>query len=180
MLNRECQIFSVRFACLALLFCIGLLLTGCGHSTAAFLAKGEELLQKRKFHDALMQFRSAEESDKGSAKAHWGMARAYENLGEFNETIDELRKTIELDDTNLEAKTKLGNYFLLVQPPMISETEKIRGQILAQDPNFIEGHILTASIIAAQGKPESEVVKTINQAIAIDPNRTESYLSLAR
>ncbi|MFT3746446.1 MAG: tetratricopeptide repeat protein [Pyrinomonadaceae bacterium] len=144
------------------------------------MAKGEEYLQKRKFHDALMQFRSAAESDSSSAKAHWGLARAYENLGQFNETLEELRKTVELDDKNLDAKSKLGNYFLLVQPPMISETEKIRDEILKTDGSFIEGHILSASILAAQGKPENEVVNAINKAIALNPKRIESYVSLQR
>jgi len=127
-----------------------------------------------------MQFRSAAESDKDSAKAHWGLARAYENLGQFNETLDELRKAVELDDTNLEAKAKLGNYFLLLQPPMIAETEKIRDEILAADDKFIEGHILGASILAAQGKPDAMVVKAVNGAIALDPKRIESYISLER
>ena len=127
-----------------------------------------------------MQFRSAAESDSGSAKAHWGLARAYENLGQFNDVLDELRKTVELDDTNLEAKAKLGNYFLLVQPPMIAETEKIRNEILEADPKFIEGHILAASIMAAQGKPDAEVVNAVNKAIALNPQRIESYISLER
>jgi tetratricopeptide (TPR) repeat protein len=144
------------------------------------LVKGEEYLQKRKFHDALMQFRSAADSDNGSAKAHWGLARAFENLGQFNETLDELRKTVELDDANLEAKAKLANYFLLVQPPMIAEAEKVRDSILKADPSFIEGHILTASILAAQGRPDPEVVNAIDKAIALDPKRIESYVSLER
>lgn len=127
-----------------------------------------------------MQFRAAAESDKDSAKAHWGLARAYENLGQFNETLDELRKAVELDDTNLEAKAKLGNYFLLLQPPMISETEKIRDEILTADDKSIEGHILSASILAAQGKPDSAVIGAINKAIALDPKRVESYISLER
>lgn len=127
-----------------------------------------------------MQFRSAVDSDSGSSKAHWGLARAYENLGQFNETVDELRKTVELDDTNLDAKAKLGNYFLLVQPPMIAETEKIRDTILAADSSFIEGHILTASILAAQGRPDAEVVNAVNKAIALNPKRIESYISLER
>ncbi len=127
-----------------------------------------------------MQFRSAAESDKDSAKAHWGLARAYENLGQFNETLDELRKAVELDDTNLEAKAKLGNYFLLLQPPMIAETEKIRDEILATDEKFIEGYILGASIMAAQGKPDKDVVNAVNRAIALDPQRIESYISLER
>jgi tetratricopeptide (TPR) repeat protein len=157
-----------------------MLLIGCGHSTAKFLSKGEEYLQKRKFNDAVMQFRAAAESDKDSAKAHWGLARAYENLGQFNETLDELRKAVELDNTNLEAKAKLGNYFLLLQPPMLAETEKIRDEILAADDKFIEGHILAGSILAAQGKPDSVVINAINNAIAIDPKRVESYISLER
>ena len=177
---RECQIFSSRSTCLFLLFCFSIFLVACGHSTGTFLAKGEEYLQKRKFHDAMMQFRSAAESDKDSAKAHWGLARAYENLGQFNQVLDELRKTVELDDKNLEAKAKLGNYFLLIQPSMIAETAKLRDEILAADPNFIEGHILSASILAAQAKPDAEVVNAVNKAIALDPHRIESYVSLER
>lgn len=127
-----------------------------------------------------MQFRSAAESDKDSAGAHWGMARAYENLGLFNETLEELRKTVELDSGNLEAKARLGNYFLLVQPPMIAEVEKIRDELLATDASFIEGHILTASIMAAQGQPDAQVVRAIDNAIALNPQRIESYISLER
>lgn len=127
-----------------------------------------------------MQFRAAAASDPNSAAAHWGLARSYENLGQFNETVEELRKTIELDDANLDAKARLGNYFLLVQPPMIAETEKLRNEILAADASFIEGHILTASILAAQGKPDKDVVAAVNKAIGLDPKRIESYISLQR
>ncbi len=127
-----------------------------------------------------MQFRSAAESDSTSAKAHWGLARAYENLGQFNEVLDELRKTVELDDKNLDAKAKLGNYFLLIQPPMIAETTKLRDEILTADPKFIDGHILSASILAAKGRPDAEVVNAVNKAIALDPKRIESYVSLER
>jgi tetratricopeptide (TPR) repeat protein len=176
----ECQSYKPSFVLLSLFFCICLLLTACGHSTATFLAKGDEYLQKRKYHDALMQFRSAAESDSGSAKAHWGLARTYEALGQFNDVLDELRKTVEIDDTNLEAKAKLGSYFLLVQPPMVTEAESLRAQIAAADPNFIEGEILQASIMAAQGKPDADVVAQVDKAIAMDPQRIESYISLQR
>lgn len=180
MFYRECLIPRTRFISVAFFLCLLLLLTACGHSTAAFIAKGDEYLQKRKFHDALMQFRAAAESDKDSAAAHWGLARAYESLGQFNETLEELRKTVELDDTNLEAKARLGNYFLLVQPPLIAETEKLRDEVLAADNGFIEGHILAASILAAQGKPDADVVNAINRAIDLEPRRIESYISLER
>ncbi len=127
-----------------------------------------------------MEFRAAADIDKDSAAAHWGLARAFENLGQFNETVEELRKTTALAPDNLDAKTKLGNYYLLVQPPMIAETEKILEEIFAKDAGFIEGHILKASLFVAQGKTEKEVLDALNQAIALNPNRTESYISLAR
>lgn len=176
----ECQIRSTRLVILVLVVSIGLLFSGCGRSTEKFLAKGEEYLAKRKFHDAQMQFRSAVESDRDSGRAHWGLARAYENLGQFNEAFDELRKAAELDKDNLDAQAKLGNYFLLMKPAMISEAEKTQEFIVARDPRFVEGTILKASILAARSRPDSEVVGKINEAIAIDPTRTETYISLSR
>lgn len=177
----ECQIFHFRSILLVSICCLLFVFSSCSsHSKDAYLKRGEEYLQKRKFHDAAMQFRAAADIDKDSANAHWGLARAYENLGQFNETIDELRKVVELNPDNLDAKAKLGNYFLLVQPPLISESEKTVEEIFAKDPNFIEGHILKASILAAQNRPEKEVVDILNKAISIDPSRTASYVSLAR
>ena len=176
----ECPNFKIRVGQLSLLFFVGLFMFGCGQSSEKFIAKGEEYLKKRKFYDAMMQFRSAAEYDKDSAKAHWGLARSYENLGRFNETLDELRRTVELDPKHLDAKARLGNYFLLFDPPLIDESEKTQQEIIAIDPNFIEGHVLKASIMAAQNRPEAQVVAKMNEAIAIDPKRTETYLSLSR
>ncbi|MFN2500635.1 MAG: tetratricopeptide repeat protein [Pyrinomonadaceae bacterium] len=180
MLKSECLTFRSRYHHLLLFVCVCLLFAACGGSTATFLVRGNQYLEKRKFHDALMQFRAAAESSKDSAEAHWGMARAFENLGQFSETLEELRKTVELDETNLDAKAKLANYFLIVQPPLVAEAERIRDEILTTDPNFVEGHILTASILAAQGKPDKDVINVVNNAIAREPGRIESYISLQR
>ncbi len=177
---RECHLFSFRFVLLSAVCGLLFFAVSCGGSKDKFLTRGEEYLQKRKFHEAVMQFRAAADVDKNSAAAHWGLARAYENLGQFYETVDELRKTVELAPENLDARAKLGNYFLLVQPPLITEAEQTLQDIFKQDAKFIEGHILKASIFATQKKSEAEIVAVLNEAIAIDPNRTESYLSKSR
>jgi tetratricopeptide (TPR) repeat protein len=177
---RECHLFSFRLILLSAICGLAFFAISCGSSKDKFLTRGEEFLQKRKFHEAVMQFRAAADADKDSAAAHWGLARSYENLGQFYETVDELRKTVDLAPENLDARAKLGNYFLLVQPPLITEAEQTLQDILAHDANFIEGHILKASIFAAQKKSEAEVVQILDQAIAINPNRTESYLSKSR
>ena len=137
-------------------------------------------MQKRKYEEAAMEFRAAADIDKNSAKAHWGLARAFENLEKFYETIDELRQVSTLDPANLEAKTKLGNYYLLFNPPQTGETEKLLQDIFARDANFIEGHVLKASLFAIQGKSEKEITDVLNHAVSLDPKRTETYLSLAR
>jgi tetratricopeptide (TPR) repeat protein len=176
----ECRIFHFRFLLLALVLGGGLIFASCNKSTEKHVARGEEYLQKRRFEEAVMEFRTAADIDKTSAKAHWGLARAYENLGQFYESIDALRQVTELDANNLEAKVKLGNYFLLSNPPQIPETERLLEDIFARDPNFIEGFVLKASLFRAQQKPEKVVLEVLNNAIALNPNRTETYLSLAR
>ncbi len=181
MFLSECHNSSIRQLLKTAAVCGFLFfLISCGTSKQTHLDRGEEYLQKRKFHEAVMEFRAAAEIDKDSAEAHWGLARAYENLGKLFETVEELRRTTELNPEKIEAKAKLGNYYLLVEPPMIGETEKLLEEIFARDANFIEGHILKASLFAAQNKPQEEVLQVLRQAIAIDPKRTESYLSLAR
>lgn len=181
MFLSECHNSSIRQLLKAAVVCGFLFFfISCGTSKQTHLERGEEYLQKRKFHEAVMEFRAAAEIDKDSAEAHWGLARAYEHLGRLFETVEELRRTVELNPEKIEAKAKLGNYYLLVEPPMIGETEKLLEEIFAQDANFIEGHILKASLFAAQGKPQEEVLQILRQAIALDPKRTETYLSLAR
>jgi tetratricopeptide (TPR) repeat protein len=180
MILRECQIFKLKF--LARIALCGLLafFISCGVSKDKHLARGEEYLQKRKYQEALMEFRAAADIDRDSAAAHWGLARAFESLEQFNEALEELKKTSDLAPDNLEAKTKLGNYYLLVSPPMIAETEKVLEEVFAKDPNFIEAHVLKASLFAVENKPEQEILDVLNGAIALNPNRTESYISLAR
>ena len=177
---RECRIFQFKFlTLLALSICLAL--SACSsQSKQKHIARGEEYLQKRKFQEAVMEFRAAADIDKTSAEAHWGLARSYENLGQFYETLENLRQTVELNPDNLEAKTKLGNYLLLGQPPQITETEKLLQDVFDRDPNFIEGHILKASLFAVQKKSEKEILDILNHAVSLDPNRTESYVSLSR
>src|SRR4051812_707720 len=115
MIYKECRKFHFQFT---LAVFIGLVLafsSSCSSeaSKQKHLARGEEYLQKRKFQEAVMEFRAASDIDKNSSEAHWGLTRAYESQGKINEAIDELRQVIQLAPGNLDAKAKLGNYFLL-------------------------------------------------------------------
>lgn len=178
MFLRECQNFSTYFL-LVLTFGLILVFSGCA-SKEKHLTRGEELLKQRKFQEAVMEFRAAADIDKNSSEAHWGLARAREGQGDVYETINELGKVLEIKSDHLEAKSKLGNYYLLIDPPRIAETEKLIEEIFAVNPNFIEGHILRASLFSAQEKSEKEILEVLHHALSLDQNRVESHLSLAR
>ena len=181
MFYKECQKYHFSFI-LAAIIALVVFSASCGVEAAKqkHLERGETFLQQRKFQEAVMEFRAVADIDKNSVDAHWGLVRAREGQGDVFETINELRTVISLDDKHLDAKTKLGNYYLLLDPPQIPDTEKIITEIFAVDPNFVEGHILRASVLSAQERPEKEVVEVLNHAISLNPARQESYLSLAR
>jgi len=184
-MNSECRgyLYYPTFLCLLLAAVISL--AGCTNpekAKAEHLKRGEAYLAEQKFQEASLEFRNAIQIDDKLAAAHWGLARAYEALARGSEMYEELRKTVELDPNNLEARSKLGNYYLLSSkqnPTLIPMAEKLAKEILAKEPNNIEGHILMGSVLFAQNKKD-EAFAELNHAIQLDPKRVESYLSLAR
>ena len=148
---RECRMFYFRFLTLFAFLGICLAFTACSSgSKQKHIARGEEYLQKRKFQEAVMEFRAAADIDKTSAEAHWGLARSYESLGQFQETVENLRQTAELNPDNLEAKTKLGNYILLGQPPQIAETEKLLEDVFARKSGTLKIRELSRGFFPAR------------------------------
>src|SRR5262249_33648082 len=86
-----------------------------------------------------------------------------------------------LDQNNLDARVKLGNYYVnwsKGRPELIAEAERLANETLEKDPNNIEGHILMGSILFARNEKDKAFAE-LNKAIALNPNRVESYLSLA-
>lgn len=180
MFYKECQKYHFNFL-LALIIGLVVIFSSCSEATKQkHLERGENFLKQRKFQESVMEFRAATDIDKDSVEAHWGLARAYEGQGDVFETINELRSVLAINNDHLEAKTKLGNYYLLIDPPQIPEAEQLINEIFAVNPNYIEGHILKASLLSTQEKPEKEILDVLNHAISLDQNRVESYLSLAR
>ncbi|HET6854540.1 MAG TPA: tetratricopeptide repeat protein [Pyrinomonadaceae bacterium] len=184
-MKSECRGYIYQITLFCLLLAATIFLAGCANSEqkkAQHLAKGEAYLKDSKFQEASLEFRNALQIDEKLAPAHWGLARAFEGLERFPETIEELRKTVSLDANNLDARVKLGTYYLAgsrSRSDIIAESEKLAKEVLAKDPNHIEGHILMGGVLFAQNQKD-KAFEELNRAIEIDPKRVESYLSLAR
>jgi tetratricopeptide (TPR) repeat protein len=174
---------------LAVMLAVVTALAGCSNPEerkAQHISRGDAYLKEKKYQEASLEFRNALQIDDNSAAAHWGLAQAYEGLQRFQEMFAELKRTIELDSNNLDARVKMGNYYLIAfaskkekDPTLLPEAERLAKDVLEKDQNHIEGHILMASVLNAQDKPQ-EALAELNRAIELDPKRIESYLSLAR
>ncbi|HEX9919611.1 MAG TPA: tetratricopeptide repeat protein, partial [Pyrinomonadaceae bacterium] len=150
---------------------------------AEHVQRGETYLTEKKFQEASLEFRNAVQIDDKLAQAHWGLARAYEGMEQYLQALDELRRTIALDANNLEARVRLGNYYILFyqrerKDEFRAEAEKLYQDVLQKDPNNIEGHILKGSVLFASGKRE-EALAAITYAVSLNPQRIESLMSLA-
>jgi len=184
-MTSECRVSFSKQVFFCLLLLAPVFLPGCTNpekAKAAHLAKGEAYLKESKFQEASLEFRNAIQIDDKLGAGHWGLARSYEGLERWAEMLEELRKTRDLDANNLEARAKLGNYYIVAaknRPEMLPEAQKLADEIFQKDPNYIEGHVLQGTIYFNQNKKE-EAFKELGRAIELDPNRVESYLSMAR
>ena len=184
-MKSECRGVIYQITLFCLLLSAAIFLAGCSNpekAKAQHLAQGETYLKDGKFQEATLEFRNAIQIDDNSAPAHWGLARAYEGLERYPEMLDELRKTIAKDTNNLDARIKLGNYYLAGsrgRTDVIGEAERLAKEILEKDPKNIEGHILMGSVLFQQNQKD-KAFEELNHAVQLDPNRVESYLSLAK
>ncbi len=181
----ECRVTLYRVTLLSILLVALFAISGCSNpekTKIAHVEKGEAYLKSEKFQEASLEFRNAVQIDENLASAHWGLARSYEGLQRFQEAFEELRKTTQLDPENLDARVKLGNYYIAAakgNSQLVAEADRLAKEILQKDPNHVEGHILMGSVLYAQNEREKAFAE-INHAIQLNPKRVESYLSLAR
>jgi tetratricopeptide (TPR) repeat protein len=184
-MRSECRGYTFHLSLFCVLLAAVISLAGCANpekAKADHVAKGEAYLKDSKFQEASLEYRNAIQIDDKLAVAHWGLARAFEGLERFPEMIDELRKTITLDKENLDARIKLGNYYLAgsrARADIIAEAERLAKEVLDKDPKNIEGHILMASVLFAQQQKDKAFAE-MNAALQLDTSRVESYLSMAK
>src|ERR1017187_2986997 len=100
-----------RLVAVALLTITAVLLAGCRtpeQKKARFLATGNQLLEKKDYQRAALQFKNAVQLGPKDADAHYGLAQAYLALGGFQQAASELYKATELDPKNAKAQLSLA------------------------------------------------------------------------
>ena len=184
MKSREC-LYSSRWFALVTIALLALALSGCRNSESAkadHLKRGESLLAEQKYQEAALEFRNALQIDEKSGRAHWGLARAFEGLERYSDAFPSLRRAVELDPNNLDARCKLGHYYLApseLRADFVQAAERLAQEVLAKDANHIDGTILMSAVRLAQNRHD-EARRLILRAVELNPQRLESQLALAR
>jgi tetratricopeptide (TPR) repeat protein len=163
--------------------------TGCSRDPNVrkqkYLDSGEKYFAEGKYREASIQYLNAIQIDSRFAQAHYDLSQAYIKLGDTNHAFQELSRTVELAPDNYRAHTDLANLLDSVRNPDGSAVPDVLKQakthldiLRAKQPNTPETHEAWANYDAAQNNMAG-AMQEMQQAIAADPNRSESYLLLA-
>lgn len=165
------------------------LLTGCSRDPNVrkqkFFDSGEKYFAEGKYREAAIQYANAAQIDSRFAEAHYKLSQAYLKLGDSNRAFQELSRTVELTPENYRAHTDLANMLVTVRNPDGSISSDAFKQakthldlLRDKQPNNPETHEAWANYYAAQNNLTA-AMQEVQQTIALDPSRSESYLLLA-
>jgi len=163
--------------------------TGCSRDPNVrkqkYLDSGERYAAEGKYREASIQYLNAIQIDSRFAQAHYDLSQAYLKLGDTNRAFQELSRTVELAPDNYRAHTDLANLLDSVRnpdgssvPDMLKQAKTHLDVLREKQPNTPETHEAWANYDAAQNNIAA-AMQEMQQAIAADPQRSESYLLLA-
>jgi len=138
-----------------------------------------------KYREAAIQYSNAIQVDSRFAQAHYQLSQTYLKLGDTSRAFQELSRTVEITPDNYRAHTDLANLLVTARNPdgspileMLKQAKTHLDLIRDKQPNDPETHEAWANYYAAQNNL-GPALQEMQQAIALDPNRSESYLLLA-
>jgi len=177
---------ALRLLCLC---CLLAVFAGCTRDPNVrkqkYFASGQRFFAQGRYREAVIQFSNAIQIDSRFADAHYQLAQTYLKLSDSNRAYPELARTVELAPDNYRAHTDLANLLVTVRNPdgtPIQESlnlAKTHLDLLREKvPNAPETHEAWANYYAAQNNL-GQALQEMQQAIGLDPNRSESYLLLA-
>jgi cellulose synthase operon protein C len=164
-------------------------LTGCSRDPNVrkqkFFDSGEKYFAHGKYREAAIQYANATQIDSRFAEAHYKLSQAYMKLGDSNRAFQELSRTVELTPENYRAHTDLANMLVTVRNPdgsasfdALKQAKTHLDLLRDKQPNNPETHEAWANYYAAQNNLTA-ALQEVQQTVALDPSRSESYLLLA-
>ena len=183
-MTRSHILRSLLFAC-----CLCALLSGCSRNPEVrkkkYFESGEKYFAEGRYREAAIQYRNAVQIDGRYADAHFKLSQAYLKLSDVNLAFQELNRTVELSPENYRAHTDLANLLVTarnsdgtVREDTLKQAKPHLDLLKEKQPNNPETHEAWANYYSAQNNLTA-AMQEMDQAIKLDPGRSESYLLLA-
>ncbi len=182
------------------LICIAVTLTGCMQSeesvddasplttespiseptepppTVDHVGKGNELLQARRYEQAVDTYSEAIEAGHDLARAHAGRGKAYAGLRRFREALEDYNASLRYERTADVLASRCNALRLLAKP---AEAMNDCQEATSLDPNSIEAHLAFAMLYLEQNN-HSKARAEVNAAKKIDQESVEAQYVLAQ
>lgn len=135
------------------------------------LQKGKELLDKGEYDKAILELKTSAQSSDQRAETYYYMALLDEKSGNFKSMRENLKKSLELDPNNIDARQKLGKVNLLFGDfdKALEEAEFL----LKVKPENEEAKLLKASVFIRQKKNE-QANEIIESVLTVNPKNTDA------
>ncbi len=165
------------------------LLTGCSRDPNVrkqkYFDSGEKYFAEGKYHEAAIQYSNAIQIDSRFAQAHYQLGQTFLKLGDSSRAFQELNRTVDLVPDNYRAHTDLANLLTAARnpdgspmPDALKQAKTHLDFLRDRQPNRPETHEAWAYYDEDQNDIGG-AIREAQQAITLNPNRSESYLLLA-
>lgn len=167
------------FSAVVLLFAM----TACNRSPEArrdrYIAKGKELLQKKDYQRAALEFLNATQVMPKDAESYYQLGSAYLASGDVSKGVASLRKALQLNPKHTGAQLRMAQLMTNVSDPAILKDAQERLRALLQDspenPDVLHALALTELKL---GDPE-QATQHLEQAMAAAPQELILPMTLA-
>src|SRR5258708_20136802 len=168
---------------------LAVLFTGCSRDPNVrkqkYFDSAGRYFAEGKYREAAIQYANAVQVDSRFAQAHYQLGQTYLKLGDTTRAFHELTRTVELMPHNYRAHVALAKLLLTVRSSDGSSSQEYLKQarthldiLRDKQPDSAETHEAWANYYTTQNNIPS-ALQEMQQAVAADPHRAESYLLLA-
>lgn len=156
-----------------------LVITGCGGAEsrkAKYMEKGKAYIEQKNYDKAKVELRNVLQIDPKLAEAYYLIGLIEEEKQEWSKAMGSYLKAVELNPDYLEARAKVGRYYLLMGN--VDMAAEQMDAILSRQPGNYLGRSLKAAIMANKGDIDG-AVREISSVVAEQPSSVEAIYLLS-
>ena len=162
---------------------LALLLTACSRDPNVrkqkYFESGERYFAKGKYREAAIQYGNAVQLDSRFAQAYYQLGESYLKFQDWKRAYPALSRAVELAPDNYPARIDIANMLVATRQPESLKAARAHLDVLREkQPNNPLTYEAWANYYAAQDNVAA-AMQEMQKSIAVDPNRSESYLNMA-